>query len=197
MAEVFGGFVDAASHGGESLTIDFAASARSMKERWSSGRLSADFLAGFSDAYFSSASSASSADDLTGERLATLRDSVSFTVNELVENALKYAYRPAQEGHRVTLQLHSNGVRLYQLNRVDPAAIDVFRHTIGRLLTETPADLYEEQVTRNADEAAPAQSGLGLLTILDAHNATLAWKFEDEDVADRGILVTTMVSLHI
>ena len=64
-------------------------------------------------------------------------------------------------------------------------------------MSEDPAELYVEQIERNAEDDTETISGLGFLTMLNNYGAILAWEFTEFDESDDEITVTTMAQLTV
>lgn len=190
MAQVFGDFVDfQCQQHQEYLKIRFSPSSIPLQQRWRNNGLSADFLADYLSTFFPGE------DGEAQGRQTEIRDAVKFIANELLENAMKFTYAPAQHAVSITIQLGTDNMRFYVSNSLDPAAQAAFQRFIEKLLTQDPAKLYLEQVAANDDEKH--SSSLGYVTMLNDYGAKLAWKFghlaKDPQVPE----VTTMVQLPL
>ncbi|MEM9301252.1 MAG: hypothetical protein AAGE01_04035 [Pseudomonadota bacterium] len=116
------------------------------------------------------AASAASTDELV---LRQLRDSASYVVNELVENAVKYcaddfiqASSGADDDHWTFAISHGSPAETV-------AGLEEF---LERLQASSAEELMIEQVERNFELGSESGSGLGLVTIIADHGAIMAWQ---------------------
>jgi hypothetical protein len=191
MTQTFGDFVAPIYERQEYLRIGFSPSSISLQARWRNNGLSADFLADYLSTFFPGN------DSEALDRRAEIKDAVAYVANELLENAMKFNYAPAQQAVNITMQLESAQVRFYVSNSVDPATLDGFRCFLQRLLTEDPNDLYVERLISNAENGTEGGSGLGFLTMINNYRANLAWKFESPAENPDLVTVTTLVQLPV
>jgi hypothetical protein len=196
MSQIFGEFIEKDTNQQEYLQIGFSPSSISLQERWRNNGLSADFLADYLSTFFPGD------DDASSERRTELKSAVSYVANELLENAMKFSYAPAQHAVSITMQLDTESVRFYVRNSLDPQALPGFQRFVQELLTSDPEELYIERVLQNAEGESGGESGLGFLTMLNDYHAKLGWKFERIDLpasttATPVMTVTTMVQLTI
>ncbi len=188
MELVFGDFVDPKTEGQEYLVIGFSPSSLPIRERWRNNGLSADFLGDYLSTFFPDD------DKQARHRREEVRSGVSFIANELLENAMKYNHAPAGQGVRICMELDPDEVRFFVSNSLSEQDQAGFQALIHRLLTEDPADLYVEQLERNAEDDAEEGSGLGFLTMIQDYGASLAWKFDETLGCQR---VTSLVRLPV
>lgn len=191
MTQIFGAFVEPEHETKEYLKIGFSPSSVPLQQRWRNNGLSADFLADYLSTFFPGD------DDEALDKQAQIKDAVNYIANELLENAMRFNYAPARHSVDITMELHKDSVCFYVTNSIDPGARETFQHFIQRLLTEDPSEIYIEQVTRNADDDANGDSGLGFLTMLNDYHAELAWKFATYAEEPEIVMVTTMVRLPV
>lgn len=191
MAQIFGDFVAPTNDRQEYLKIGFSPSSISLQERWRNNGLSADFLADYLSTFFPGE------DPEALDRRAEIKDAVAYIANELLENAMKFSYEPAQQAVNITMQLESDRVRFYISNSVDPASLDSFRCFLQKLLTEDPNDLYLARLMENAEDSAGTGSGLGFLTMMTSYGASLAWQFDSPNGNPDVVTVTTQVQLPV
>ncbi len=191
MTQRFGKFIERQAGSGEHLKIGFSPSSVPLQQRWRNNGLSADFLADYLSTFFPGEDPAST------ERQAEIKDAVSFVANELLENAMKFSYAPAQYSVSIEMFLEADVISLYVTNCFDPATLGSFQAFIERLLTEDPDELYMAQLERNAADDQQSGAGLGFLTMLNDYGATLAWEFADLGQEENGVTVTTMAQLQV
>lgn len=209
MPQIFGEFIEKDSNQQEYLQIGFSPSSISLQERWRNNGLSADFLADYLSTFFPGE------DDEALDKRTEIKDAVSYVANELLENAMKFSYAPAQHAVSITMQLDIVSVRFYVSNSLDPQSVPGFQRFIQELLTGDPDELYMERLLQNAEaeegDEAHGGSGLGFLTMLNDYHAKLGWKFEVIDKPESTVgaspatstvtstvtVVTTMVQLTL
>ncbi|MCB9760057.1 MAG: ATP-binding protein [Alphaproteobacteria bacterium] len=105
-------------------------------------------------------------------------DVISYILNELVENALKFA-----SGGDVVVRVgFSNDAMLLGVsNRLpaqDAAALESHLRT---LVSEDPMELLIRTVEANAEAQSDRGSGLGFLTMMTDYGARLAWRLRDDE----------------
>lgn len=190
MTQLFGDFIETEGHAEEYLKIGFSPSSIPLQQRWRNNGLSADFLAGYLSTFFPSE------DNESPNKQAEVKDAVSYVANELLENAMKFSYAPAQHSVSITMQLDANSIRFYVTNSVDPQSITGFQHFVQELLNGDPDELYMERLMQNAEAESAGGSGLGFLTMINDYHAKLGWKFE---VIDKRVTPTetTMTELKV
>ncbi|MBX3009973.1 MAG: hypothetical protein KF832_00655 [Caldilineaceae bacterium] len=191
MLQSLGKFVEKDVNQQEYLQIGFSPSSISLQERWRNNGLSADFLADYLSTFFPG-------DDAAAlDRRTELKGAVSYVANELLENAMKFNYAPAQYPVRITMQLDAARVRFYVANSLDPQSLAGFQRFLEELLTGDPDELYMERLMQNAEDETSDGSGLGFLTMLNDYHAELGWKFELIPGNPEAVVVTTMVQLTV
>jgi hypothetical protein len=191
MIRIFGHFIERKDDDGEYLKIGFSPTSIPIQQRWRNNGLSADFLADYLSTFFPGDDRAAAA------RQAELKSAISYVANELLENAMKFNYAPAQHAISLDMHLEAEAVSLYVTNSIDPHAVAAFQQAITRLLTEDTDTLYMEQLMHNAESDSAEGSGLGYLTMLHDYGVAMGWKFalslQDPDV----VTVTTMARLSV
>lgn len=201
MPQIFGEFMEKESNQQEYLQIGFSPTSISLQERWRNNGLSADFLADYLSTFFPGE------DDEALDKRTEIKDAISYVANELLENAMKFSFAPAQQAVSITMQLDTESVRFYVSNSINPETVPGFQRFIQELLTGDPDELYMERLLQNAEaeegNEAHEGSGLGFLTMLNDYHATLGWKFEEIEKPQSTVgtatvmVVTTMVQLTI
>jgi len=191
MTQIFGHFIDRQDADGEYLKLGFSPTSMPIQQRWRKNGLSADFLADYLSAFFPGEDTASA------ERQAEIKGAVSYIANELLENAMKFSYAPAQHAISLAMYLEPDAISLYVTNSVDPQALAAFQQAIQCLLTANPHDLYLERLLRNAEAGNGDASGVGILTMLNDYGATIAWKFAPVALEAEVMTVTTMVRVPV
>ena len=189
MVKIFGDFVEPNDQEQEYLKIGFSPTSLSLQQRWRNNGLSADFLADYLTTFFPGN------DAQAQDRQAEIKSAVSYIANELLENAMKFSYAPAQHAVSITMNLDQESVRIYTTNCVAPASVDSFKRFVQELLLGDPQELYMQRLEANAE--GDGGSGLGFLTMINDYNARLAWQFRSDDHEPAAVMVTAMVQLSV
>lgn len=190
--QIFGEFIEVDPDKEDFLLLSFSPHSLSLQQRWRNSGLSADFMADYLSTFFPGE------DEAALDRRDDIRGTVSYIVNELLENAMKFSYTPAKKRIRIGMHLDENEIHFYVTNNIDPKTVKTFQATIQELLTEDPDELMMRQLTRHAEsEEELTGSGMGFLTIINHYGAELAWKFTHSPDQPDQIAVTTMVHLTI
>jgi hypothetical protein len=189
MTEIFGEFIEEGQTS-EFLILSFSSSHLSLQDQWRNNSLSADFLSNYWGTFFLE-------EDSSAFVHAEVKDAVSYIANELLENAIKFHHEKTNLPLQIGIYLCEHTLQFYMTNSVDPETVAPFQAYIQRLLTEDPGELFFQQLERNATNEASTESHLGLLTILNDYQATVAWKFETLPQEPPIITVTTLVELPI
>lgn len=189
--ETFGDYSEPKT-GDESLIIRFSPSSVPLRQRWRNTGLSADFLAEYWAAFFPAV------DPPSKNRQIEITSAIRYIANELLENLMKFSYKPVNYPVGLALYLYRDQFRFYASNAVDPQAIKGFQERIQKLLNEEIETLYWQQIKTNVTNEGRGESTLGFLTMRYDYDALLAWKFESLEHEGADItVVTTMVQLEI
>lgn len=181
--EIFGNFIEKIDcH--EYLEINFLPTTLSIQERWRNNDLSANFLADYWSSFFSAK------DEASKQKKDDIKDSINYIFNELLENAMKYAYVNSEDSIRIGLYLYGNDMRFYATNSVNPETLPQFKNLIHQLITNDSHELYINRLESDEDGSC-----LGFLTIINDYNAKIAWKFDYVQQDPKIINVTIMVRL--
>jgi hypothetical protein len=190
MLQIFGDYVEQ-EHDQEYLIIQFSPTTLPLRQRWRNSGLSADFLADYWATFLPAR------DVLSSEQRQELQGAINYIANELLENTMKFGYKPGDYAVTLGLYLYQDAFRFYVSNTVDPQAVGTFQARIQDLLTQDPFELYMRQLEINAADKSGGTSCLGLLTMINDYDARLAWKFQPAPQDSEGIMVTTMVQLAL
>lgn len=188
MSEIFGNFVEM-DNSQDYLTMNFSPTLLSVRHRWRSNGMTADFLADYWSALFSKFSSPHP------DKQVEIRYAVNYITNELLENAMKFNYLPSESPVSASLFPSGDEVKFYVTNRVDPEKIGQFQYFIRKLLTEDLDELYIRQIRDNTENGTDSISRLGFLTILNDYKSDLAWTFETVRGKPVKNMVTTMARI--
>lgn len=189
--QTFGDFQDEAIVSREYLTIVFSPSSLSLRERWRTNRLSANFLADYFSTFFPGEGQPAGMSDPKSELMGV----ITFIANELLENAMKFSDATSTEAVMLTLQLYPDKLVFLTKNQINSSTEVQLRSFIQAFLASDPAELYIQQIEQQAQDENSSSSGLGILTIVNDYAARVGWLFEA--VEDAGTIVTTKVQLEI
>ena len=121
-----------------------------------------------------------------------LRDSASFVINELLENAVKYSRNGTIRGSGSA----DDETWTFLISHDSSGeTADGLVQFLDRLAASTPEELMIEQVERNAELGSDSGSGLGIVSILADYGATMAWKIEA--VGDGRWMISTLARLPV
>ncbi|MBN2752437.1 MAG: ATP-binding protein [Rhodospirillaceae bacterium] len=190
MSETFGAFRenDDAALALESLSLCFSPSLLPLQQRWRNNGLSADFLADYVTTFFPKTED----DPASATRQSTVKGTVSYIANELLENAMKYSDGGTQP-ITMRLILQFDRIIFEETNAVTPEEAASYRRFIDGLSREDPSEIYFRKVEEMA--ISGDESGLGLITMILDYAATLSWRF---DAVSGGVeTVTTQVCMEI
>jgi hypothetical protein len=194
MTKIFGDYINDLPSSHEYLILGFSPSSIPLKQRWRNNGLSADFIADYFTTFFPGSQSSAASLDIKAE----VKGAVSFIANELLENAMKFSDESSTYPVSIQLYLSSDRMVFLVTNSVKSEQVEKFQSFIQQLTTLDPSELYILQLEKNAsEENEAAESGLGLLTMINDYQAKLGWKFEMVQEQDCAIAVTTMVQLSL
>lgn len=192
MEQLFGDFVKE-KQGKEYIEVHFSPTSTPLRERWRNNSLSANFLSEYWAVFFP-------AQDLPPrDRQHEIKGWISYIANELLENVMKFSFKPDNNPVSMELHLFPEAFRFYTINVVNPLHVSEFQEFIGKLLTEDTQEIQLQQIEKNAADTNKDVSRLGLLTLINDYGAHLAWRFEtrtDEEHPEI-VTVTTMAELSI
>jgi hypothetical protein len=142
-----------------------------MLQHWRRVSLSSDFLAKYYSFYFPYREKAKGR--ISRE---TAENSISFVLNELIENTAKYS-NTADTEVRVRVLLLQRTILLEVSNAVTAKLADEFRASMREVLAGNTEELYLAKLEANLQEAR-SDSGLGFLTLINDYQVQLGFKFE-------------------
>lgn len=180
MVEDFG--ETAASNGGDATRFCLTLMAEPLDLSWHHCGVTSDFLG----EYFSRSCDRSI-------DAVDARHSISYMINEILENAIKFRHggdieiRSSLEGETFEIQI---------VNCVNPDTATRFQAHLTDLLQREPGELLLERIEENALNPDSSGSGLGLLTLMSDYGAKLGWSFVSERVSE-GVELTTYASLRL
>jgi hypothetical protein len=196
MPQIFGDFVESFPLAQDSLELSFTPNSLSLKKRWCSNRLSANFMAD----YFSNFLPVDEDDPAQKRRIKESKGAVSYVANELLENAIKFNDRGTNFKIKFGIYFIEEAdmtAVLFATNSVSAEGLDKFQKFIQELLCSDPEKLYVQQIEKSVQEENSGASGLGFLTMINDYSAKLGWKFEIVQKDPKMIAVTTMVLVPV
>lgn len=156
----------------EHLSLSFIPSAVPIKQRWRNNGLSADFLADYMSTFTPNHNN-ESADGVRYQ--AEINSAVSFISNELLENVMKYTSSLCDLPCGINLYLDANTFIFEAFNYVALDAQENYINFINTVQNGDPDQLFMQQLESNAINGE--STGLGMLTMINDYQASLAWKF--------------------
>ncbi|UES46850.1 slr1658 superfamily regulator [Roseibium aggregatum] len=180
MVEDFG--ETAALNGGDARQFCLTLMAEPLELSWHHCGLTSDFIG----EYFSRACG-------TGIDPVDARHSISYMINEILENAIKFRHGGDIAIHS-SLEEQTFEIRI--VNRIDQETAVKFQGHLKALLDREPGELLLERIEENALNPDSSGSGLGLLTLMSDYEAKLGWSFASERVSE-GVELTTYASLRL
>jgi hypothetical protein len=148
-----------------------ALSCTDMLQHWRRVSLSSDFLAKYYSFYFPYREKAKGR--ISRE---TAENSISFVLNELIENTAKYS-NTSDTVVRVRVLLLERTILLEVSNAVSAALADEFQASMREVLAGNTEELYISKLEANL-QGARSDSGLGFLTLINDYQVQLGFKFE-------------------
>jgi len=146
-------------------------SSADMLQHWRRVSLSSDFLAKYYSFYFPYREKAKGR--ISRE---AAENSISFVLNELIENTAKYSNTP-QTAVRVRVLLLEHTIQLEVSNSVTEQLAEDFLASMREVLSGNTEELYISKLEANLQEAR-SDSGLGFLTLINDYQIQLGFKFE-------------------
>lgn len=107
------------------------------------------------------------------------RHGISYLVNELVENAVKFR---APDAGEVTLSARLDGA-IFELLLTNIAADETaarFGAILDEIVSRDPGELLIERIEANAADDSSTGSSLGILTLMSDYGVRMNWTFEPD-----------------
>lgn len=173
--------------------LSFSSSFLSLRNQWLNNSLTANFLA----EYWSTFSRSPNALGCHPSNYS--KEIVSYVVNEMLDNAVKYGCASADDTTQVAIRLTlaSEHLRVYVTNRSPAKSWKSLQEYIHVLLTEDHERLYFRQMEENAVSGKQSVSRLGLLSITHDYHGQIAWKFTAWPLNSKDRIIITMVQVPI
>ncbi|EDN66519.1 conserved hypothetical protein [Beggiatoa sp. PS] len=195
MIQIFGHFIEEFQDDNEYLKIGFSPRSVSLKQRWRTNGLSADFIADYLQAFFTG--KPKNINEPNAPIPAHSKSAVKYVANELLENAMKFSDDTLGFATKIAFHLYDDKLVFHVTNSIKPEIIKDFQNFINELLQEEPNELYFRRMETNALDDNNHRSGLGVLSMICDYSAQVAWKFETLETSPPITLVTTMVCLEV
>jgi hypothetical protein len=149
------------------LVID----SQELMRNWRTVSLSSDFFAKYYSYYFPYKEKAK-------ERISrdAAENSISFVLNELIENTAKYS-NAGDQTVSIRIWLLEEDIVFSLSNFVTAQLGESFARLAREILESNPEELYLKRLERNTQEQEGG-SGLGYLTLINDYGIALGFKFE-------------------
>ena len=118
---------------------------------------------------------------------------ISYLVNEMLENAVKFGSSGDVE---LETGLGQGKLQLRICNSVERTAAVRFQNILDGLQAGDPSEMLIERIEENAANPNLSTSGLGLLTLMSDYGVEFGWKFNESD-GSQSIKLETHASLPI
>ena len=188
----WGKFFDPIPDSPEFLTLNFSLNQENRLQRWRNYGLSADFLGDYFANFFPGGDDDSK--DISHQE--SVKGSVRYIANELLENAVKYSAIASESPITITLRLYDHQIIFETRNLTSLDNVEKYQTFIQRLLNSDPNDLYIEQLEKSAMGNSD-QSHIGLLTMINDYQAQFGWQFAPVPESASLVWVTVMTHLDI
>lgn len=180
-----GDFREFTQQGGARVTLVFFPA--DFQVRWSQCSATADFFA----EYFAAVPACKPADD---DARADFIGTVSYVVNELVENAVKFSIGERVE---VTVGLDCEELVVVVANQLAATRAEELSATFTELVAGDPQEQLFARVEQNAENPDAGGSGLGFLTMMSDYGAKIGWRFAPVADNPNNVLLETMARLEV
>ena len=123
-----------------------------------------------------------------------IRHNVSYLVNEILENAVKFR---TSGDIVIDTSMEDDNFRLCVTNSISKAGALRFQDVLDRLQGRDPSDLLIERIERNAADPNSTGSGLGLLTLMGDYDVQLGWDFQTDPEEEGTVQLATYAVLPL
>lgn len=190
-AQTFGYFPDPIPPSSEFLTLNFSLSTALRTQRWRNYGLSADFLGDYFSTFFPGEDST----EKEINRRNSIKGSVSYIANELLENAVKYGDASLNLPVSITLYLYTDQIIFEVSNPACNLVVKTYQDFIRILLASNPSELYLQQLEATATSSG--ESHMGILTMINDYEAQFGWQFSPLPHQAEGYWVTIRAYLTV
>lgn len=144
---------------------------KEMMRNWRTVSLSSDFFAKYYSYYFPYKEKAK---EWISRDAA--ENSISFVLNELIENTAKYS-NTENQAVSIRVMLLKDDIVFSISNFVTASIAEAFVKLAREILESNPEELYIMRLEKNT-QAEEAGSGLGYLTLINDYGIALGFRFE-------------------
>ncbi|MBN1796984.1 MAG: hypothetical protein JW822_00285 [Spirochaetales bacterium] len=160
--------------------------ASEMSANWRRVSLTADYLAKYYSYYFPYKEKA-----LFTMSRNEAENTLSFVINELIENTAKYSNTP-KKNVTIKLDFEEKHLIFHISNYVNQNTAQEFIKICKEIFEKNTEELYIKKLEENA-ETGKGGSGLGYLTLINDYNLELGFKFEK--IKEQIIKVTVQAAM--
>jgi hypothetical protein len=176
----------------EYLRLQFSPNSLARQQRWRNYGLSADFLGD----YFATFFPGDEIPDGKINRRDTVKASVSYIANELLENAIKHNHVSFPDPISIALHLKEHQLVFHVVNYATQEVAENYQTFIQTILDAKDLQLlYLEQLEKTAINSD--ESRMGLLTMMSDYEARFGWRFKGVSSEADIIQVDVMAFLDI
>lgn len=169
----FGAFRHRPNEPCEYITLAFSPLSAPLRSRWRNNGLSADFLGDYVLAFLPDGDA-----PVSQNHQAEIRHAVAYVANELLENAMKYHEPRVDIPIGINLQLSAGHIAVSATNGIGFPQAQLYQSFVERILRQDAGAVFMRQMEASSGGQDPAQSRLGLLTMIHDYGAQLGWRFE-------------------
>jgi hypothetical protein len=173
----------------EYLTLSFSPLNTPLRSRWRNNGLSADFLGEYVITFLPSSST------LGAARHSEIKHAVAYIANELLENAMKYHEQTINTPIQIHLELSRDQITVSATNAVAATQANVYKGFVEQLLNADASELFFAQLESDSQEDS-TRSCLGLLTMINDHDAQLGWRFEPLEDDTTNVTTSAVLRFH-
>jgi hypothetical protein len=168
--KVFGEYVEETDRKSISQSL-LVVNSQQMMRNWRTVSLSSDFFARYYSYYFPYKEKAK-------ERISRdmAENSISFVLNELIENTAKYS-NAGDQTVSIRIMLLEDDIVFSIANFVTATMAESFSKLAREILEGNPEELYMMRLEKNT-QSEQGGSGLGYLTLINDYGVVLGFKFE-------------------
>lgn len=191
IAQTFGTFLTEVPASDEYLILNFSPSSAPRNRRWGNYGLSADFLGDYFSAFFPG-------DERSESKInprETVKASVSYIANELIENAVKYTDEAAGLPISIALYLYEHEIIFRSTNYACQPSVEKYQCFIQEFLKSDPDDFYANQLEKTA--LGSGESSMGILTMSNDYGAKFGWMFQGHGTKLDIVQVVVMARLDV
>jgi len=157
---------------------------------WKQCGATANFLANYFGSFYSAHAWRGTAKKAGGNEIAVM----SYILNELVENAVKF-----NEGGSISVQvgLLQNELIFVVENHISRSTTISLRPKLTELVTQDAEELFLRRIEENAENPDVSSSGLGFITMMNDYQARLGWRLSPAPEGEDRLVLSTMVRVAL